>query len=276
MGECIFCGKPVGFLRKHHKECTKTFEIGKETVASLMQLSLLKNTPLETLQKQLDSLSKTHFLDKQNLKNALVRGWESVVDKAFEDGVLTEAEESFLNNLAYHFSLAPPDLDKNGAYTRLLKGAVLRDILDGKNPKEIKIQGGLPFNLQKNEKLIWAFQDVDYYEQQTRREFKGGHQGLSIRVAKGVYYRFGAFKGRPVEKTETVYIDRGLLGVTNKHIYFAGGKKTFRIRYNKIISFTPYSDGIGLHRDAATAKLQTFVTGDGWFTYNLLSNVSQL
>jgi hypothetical protein len=29
-------------------------------------------------------------------------------------------------------------------------------------------------------------------------------------------------------------------------------------------------------RDAATARPQTFVTGDGWFTYNLLMNLSEM
>jgi len=36
----------------------------------------------------------------------------------------------------------------------------------------------------------------------------------------------------------------------------------------------PYSDGIGIHRDAASAKPQIFVTGDGWFTYNLVVNLA--
>jgi hypothetical protein len=117
---------------------------------------------------------------------------------------------------------------------------------------------------------------VAYYEQETRREYVGGYQGVSIRIARGLYYRTGGFKGHPVQKTETVYMDTGLLGVTNKHIYFAGSRKKFRIRHDKIVFFTPYSDGIGVQRDVASAKPQSFVTGDGWFTYNLLSNVSKL
>jgi hypothetical protein len=97
----------------------------------------------------------------------------------------------------------------------------------------------------------------------------------SVRVAKGLYYRAGAFKGKRVETHETVHADTGLLGITNKHIYFSGSAKSFRIRYDKIVSFEPFSDGIGLHRDAVTAKPQSFVTGDGWFTYNLITNAAQ-
>jgi hypothetical protein len=93
---------------------------------------------------------------------------------------------------------------------------------------------------------------------------------------KGVYYRVGAFKGHAVESTERVHIDTGWVVITTKNIYFAGPQKSVRIPYAKIVSFEPFSDGIGLMRDAATAKPQIFVTGDGWFTYNLVTNLSQL
>ena len=62
-----------------------------------------------------------------------------------------------------------------------------------------------------------------------------------------------------------------MLGLTTKHIYFAGSRKRFRVRYDKIVAFDPFSDGFGIMRDAQTAKPQTFQTGDGWFPYNLVS-----
>lgn len=100
---------------------------------------------------------------------------------------------------------------------------------------------------------------------------------MSIRIAKGVYYRASAFKGRSIQRTETVHAGNGLLAITNKHLYFGGGTgKDFRIRLDKIVSFEPFSDGIGIQRDAATAKPQSFVTGDGWFTYNVVQNASNL
>jgi len=48
------------------------------------------------------------------------------------------------------------------------------------------------------------------------------------------------------------------------------------VRLDKIVSFMPFSDGVGIQRDAATAKPQFFITGDGWFTYNLLMNVGNV
>ncbi len=123
---------------------------------------------------------------------------------------------------------------------------------------------------------MWVFQNVDYYEEKIRTRYVGGFQGVSIRIAKGLYYRTSAFKGERVQTSQTIHADIGLLGVTNKHIYFEGPSKRFRINYNKIVSFEPFSDGIGVQRDAQTAKPQSFSTGDGWFTYNLITNLAQM
>ena len=40
-------------------------------------------------------------------------------------------------------------------------------------------------------------------------------------------------------------------------------------------SFEPYSDGVGVMRDAQTAKPQNFITGGGWFVYNLVTNLAK-
>lgn len=276
MGNCEYCGTPAGFLKKYHKYCKEKFETGAKKIISLMMSSISNGTPLDVVEKKLREISKSHIISKQQLRLIWIKGWEAAVEEAFADGILTKDEECWLTDLSERFGLTEEDLDRYGFYSKVVKGAVLRDILEGKIPKRVKIRGDLPFNLQKSEEIVWLFQDVAYYEERTRREYVGGYQGVSIRIAKGLYYRTGGFKGRPVEKSETIYVDTGLLGVTNKHIYFYGAKKTFRIWYDKVVSFAPYSDGIGIQRDAATAKPQSFVTGDGWFTYNLLSNLSKL
>ena len=65
------------------------------------------------------------------------------------------------------------------------------------------------------------------------------------------------------------------MAVTNKHIYFAS-TKSLKVPHAKIIVIQPYQDGVGIHRDAQSARRQTFVTGDGWFTYQFLANVANL
>jgi hypothetical protein len=276
MGNCEYCGTPAGFLKKYHKYCKEKFESGRNQILSLIKSSISKQLPLDELEKELRTILKSHIIKKDHARSILIAGWEAAVEKALEDSLLTKDEESFLVTLSKRFALSQDEMDKNGVYSKVVKGAILRDVLEGRIPERVKIGGNVPFNLQKTEKIIWLFQNVACYEQKTRREYVGGYQGVSIRIAKGLYYRTGGFKGQPVDRTETVHIDTGLLGVTNKHIYFAGDRKNFRIRYDKIVSFIPYSDGVGIQEDKVTAKPKSFITDDGWFTYNLLLNVSKL
>lgn len=276
MGNCIYCGEPAGFLKKAHRDCKKLHEEGKAEIISLVGEAGVQAGDLDRLESSIKQVAKSSFIDTQALNALVVSGWEGAVEAAFDDGVLSAQEELNLGQLRQHFSLPQRELDRNGAYSKLVKGAVLRDILEGNLPERIQVDGNLPFNFQKNEKLVWVFQGVNYYEVKTRTRYVGGSRGFSVRIAKGLYYRAGAFKGERVQTSETIHADTGLLGVTNKHIYFAGPSKRFRIAYNKIVAFEPYSDGVGVQRDAQTAKPQSFSTGDGWFTYNLITNLAQM
>ena len=108
------------------------------------------------------------------------------------------------------------------------------------------------------------------------QERRGASHGVSIRVARGLYYRPSTFRSRPIEWEETVHSDTGMLGLTTRNIHVAGSRKRFRVRYDKIVAFDPYEDGSGTMRDAQTAKPQAFRTGDGWFAYNLSANPAQI
>ena len=205
-----------------------------------------------------------------------MRAWEAAVEGTLEDGLLTLDEENTLARYMELFHLTPEQLNRNGVQTTLVQAAVIRDIAEGVIPQRQNITVRVPFNLMKSETLVWVMDGVDYLEVVTRRERRGSSRGLSIRVARGVYYRPGTFRSRSVEWEETVHQDTGLLGFTTKHLYFSGPKKKFRVRCDRIVDFEPFSDGFGLMRDAQTAKPQSFRTGDGWFAYNLAVNLAQM
>ena len=205
-----------------------------------------------------------------------MQAWEAAVESTLEDGLLTLDEENALNRYADHFGLGKDQLNRNGVQSSMVKSAVIRDIAEGFVPQRQTIADRVPFNLMKSESLVWVMQDVDYLETLVRRERRGSSHGLSVRVARGLYYRPSTFRSRAVEWEETVHADTGLLGFTTKHIYFPGGKKRFRVRYDKIVDFEPFEDGFGIMRDVQTAKPQAFKTGDGWFAYNLAVNLARV
>lgn len=283
MGNCKYCGKPAGFLRAKHPECEaehfkreSIIQSGRQSIIDAVLHSIKSSDNFDSLDNAVSQIEQSSFLPSSERKVHLINGWEKAVDNFLEDGILDVKEETRLVQFKEHFNLSQSELDKNGALTRITKAAVLRDVLDGKIPQRMSLHGSLPINFQKGEQLIWAFTQSSYLEDKTRRQYVGGSQGASIRIMKGVYYRVGAFKAKPVDTTVRVHVDTGWVAITNKNLYFAGSAKSLRIPFTKIVSFEPFNDGIGVMRDAATAKPQIFVTGDGWFTYNLVTNLAQI
>ena len=202
-------------------------------------------------------------LDFHQRRRILIRAWEAAVEGALEDGLLSLDEENALAKYADHFGLEQHDLDGNGVQTSLVQAAVIRDVTRGIVPQRQRVNGAVPFNLMKSEQLVWVIRTRTTWKMVVRRERRGTSHGVSIRVVRGLYHRPSTFRSRPIEWEETVHADTGMLGLTTKHIYFAGRRKRFRVRYDKIVAFDPYQDGSGIMRDAQTAQPQSFVTGDG-------------
>lgn len=296
MGSCVHCGKPAGLLRSIHKECRAAHEAKKaaeqrdieaakelefqrvkanERFADELKGLIQGDTPLIAIDAMLTDRIAAGTLQPEERKRYLVQAWLSAVDAYFEDGALSEAESDRLGAVIERFALPPQELDRDGALTRVAHFGVLRAVLAG-TPVLLDHTGGVPVNLQKSEGVVWVFNGVTYLEDRVRRQYQGRSQGMSFRVMQGVYYRVGAFKGEPVFSTERVLVDKGSLVVTTKHLYFVGPSKSLRIPYSKIVAFDQFSDGIGVTRDAQTAKPQIFVTGDGWFACNLIQNLAQM
>ncbi len=276
MGDCRLCRQDAGFLRNVHRECEEANERGRRQMASLARNAATGDYAAERLVPELGRIAEASYIPSAGIREALLTGWEQAVTESLDDHLLTEAEEQALLEYADRFHISPAEQNRGNARTRIIQGSVLRDLLDGKLPEPPQIHGHLPFNLQKSERLVWVVDAVDYLEERVRRERVGSSHGVSVRVMRGLYYSPRTYKSRTVERVVTEKLDTGLLGLTNKHIYFAGESKRFRVAYSRIVAFEPYADGIGIMREAQTACPQSFITGDGWFIYNLTTNLAQL
>ena len=275
MGDCAFCGQSAGLLRSQHKECAALNAQSQDKVRHAVAQCIQTGSDASHITSRILPLARQGFVPAKSLNDLLVDGWALAVYTFLEDGLLSPDEEARLMDFVQKTGIGQK-LQQHPSYSLLAKAAQLRDLAQGHLQSRMKFSGPLSVNLQKGEIPIWAFPGTEYLEDRERREFVGRSQGVSIRVMKGVYYRVGSFKGNPVTHQERVSLGNGTLYVTNKNLYFAGSQKSVKIPYGKIISFEQFSNGIGIMRDLATAKPQIFVTNDGWFTYNLITQASQL
>ena len=278
MGDCRYCGKSAGFFRKEHKACADAHEEGLARIDKICVDAALYGADVNQLADSVRSIGAAAYVDTSGaaMTAVLARGWGQAVMAAMEDDFLSDGEKRALNHYRAQHSLGAHELDSGGHFTLYRMMNLLNALSEhGVVPRWDRRRARPPFNLMKSEELLWLFGGVDYLEQVTQREFRGGSLGVSFRVAKGVYIRPGAFRGRSVATSSMRHTDSGVLGITTKHIYFKGSGKSFRVRLEKIVSFDPYRDGLGIMRDTARAKPEIFRMGetDAWFLLNVIDAV---
>lgn len=275
MGQCVYCWQKAGFLRSKHKECETKNQINRANIINLIESSFAQKTNFKKLKLDIEELANEGFISEEEVNEMYASIYDDAVEKYLDDWILTSEEEDNLTEFREKLNLDQWILDKNGSFQKVARAVIVRDITEWKiSPVQLNIVGSLPFNFQKDEKLIWLFQNVEFYEQRTRTEYHGGSVGASVRVAKGLYFRTSSFKGHPVQTQEMKFIDIGMFAITNKNIYFASWLKNFKTDLKKIITINPYEDWIWLQKDWVSSKPQIFKNLDGWFTYNVISNLN--
>lgn len=101
--------------------------------------------------------------------------------------------------------------------------------------------------LKKGEILIFDIPGIQLCEEKTIKT-KGSHRGFSIRVMKGVSYRFGDFEAAAEKRITS--LDVGHFILTNKRLIFSGNKKSLDVALSKIVSAKPVENGILIDRTA--------------------------
>lgn len=276
MANCTYCGKAAGPGNHWHNECTKLYVSGEHWIAAMIGAFVSNERETSELKRAIDLVAKMSYISASALRPLILDGWKQAVDQALQDHVLTFREEKALYQIVSQFNLSDDEMKKDGVISRVDQAVIIRNIMEGIIPEFPVDDLRLPFNLYKSEKVVWLFANVDYYEQRTRTRYKVGTREVSASVAMALYLKTTDLSAEVIESEETVYVDSGIMGLTTEHIYFSGSKKSIRINYRNIVAFKHYSNGIGVVQDTEQASPQSFVTDDGWFSYNLVSNLARL
>ena len=115
-------------------------------------------------------------------------------------------------------------------------GQIRRGILTSMNTNQLMLTNG--------EVCHFSERAIRVTEKKSKH-YEGGSNGVSIRIAKGVTYRTGRYKGIPVEDISYVKI-KGLLYITNKRIVFVSDGQAFEKKFKSVTACVPYSNAIKL------------------------------
>ena len=184
---------------------------------------------------------------------------------------LSQEIEDKIYQFMEHFNTKSDDLDFQ-TKELIVKGCIVRDLLAGTPNPRVQVPD-MPFNLKKDEKLIYAFQ-IPVKEVVTKKERIAGSRGVSIRVMKGVYYHMGGSKGQTIETKVNQSLGICSVAVTNQYLYIMSAETSFRIAFNKIVSIYNNGDNVIIYRDGAKNNPLMLEYNDTWFLYNILQNAT--
>ena len=146
---------------------------------------------------------------------------------------------------------------------------VISKFISGNSP--VKFETNILF--KKGEHLIYDLPNIQICEEKTIK-IKGNHSGFSIRVMKGVSYRFGDFEASSEKKV--VPIDSGNFILTNKRMIFSGAKKSVDFPLSKIVAITPVDNGVLIDR-SGKQNVEYFIGLDSMtINMTLIPDASQI
>ena len=242
---------------------------------------------LRTL-KELFGLSQSQVISIQEKLTGEI--YRRHMTSAVSDGVITSQEEENLQKLQRELCIPNGLVERISSQIKSIRvhqfvdGVISRGSVSPKEEEEIKLLAknlNCPIQLDSTKqntlnrmKMIWTIQNGELPTVSSDINLTGKEQCFfnrpaewfqcktittrvnyagptaRIRICKGVSYRIGSAKVQRVSSQVLAPIDSGCLYVTDKRIILLGAHKTTTIRLNKIVSFTPYDDGIELFKES--------------------------
>ncbi|HET7024378.1 MAG TPA: hypothetical protein VFI39_04165 [Gemmatimonadales bacterium] len=195
-----------------------------------------------TLLAQLgSSLRLSPAIQTDLFRKAATELLQETLDASIADHRLSPTEDADLKALAANLGISMQYDQATKA--ELARFALLWRIENGDLP-EVSVD----LNWQKGETCHFAA-PVRWLEfRKTTRTVGYAGQGVSIRIARGLYYRVGRSTPQRVTEQGLAEIDKGTLYLTNKRLFFDGQGKNTSIRLQNIIAFEVYSDGIAIEK----------------------------
>ncbi len=281
MALCRYCGQRAGWFSDSHQTCIEKAAEGIETVRLAVQAVTSLGEKYEAIKAKVETMIREWHVPQQEALAAIKEGWSQGAEERSKAQPISPEEFSSMMDIYRAAGFTDEEIRfKTAGSWAMCFSFLIWTVLNGQIEP---YQGPIQFQLQAGEIPVYGIANVLVREERTTKSYVGGYSGVSVRVASGLYYRLGGMRGHAVESTSLQDVDYGVFLITTRAIYFGGTEKgiNFRLPYNQIIRFQPYSDAVGICRNGAreqifapqqapTAEATRALQDSGWFLFNIL------
>jgi len=146
MGTWRYCVQEAGAFRQFHKMCKAAFAREEHNRKDVVNQAIVLSTRYargdlerQSFVSELRKHTKEAKISRDEMHEILLCAWEKTLDHFLEDNIISEAEESWLVEVARQFQLMQEELEARGAIVRTAMGATIRDVLAGKRPTKLNV-----------------------------------------------------------------------------------------------------------------------------------------
>jgi hypothetical protein len=244
---CARCGKALALVDRMqgHALCARcTQAVHAERLAARAQYaSLLYSVGVSgaaspQVWTEIEQVRALAGFEPHELATANRSAFGSVAEAILADDLVTPDEEARLAMLGYALGLSLAHLGPEIGARYLIA-----QINAGRVPVV-----GQPGIILKKAEIAHLEMPATLLKEVVDRQMRGGYSGVSFRIAKGVRFNTGGFRGRSVVVGSHMEVaDRGSLTVTSARAVFSGTRKTLEFQHAKLINLDVFTDGVRFH-----------------------------
>jgi len=303
VSRCVHCGEQAGLLRREHAACRERHDKAVAQFPGFFVKYLASPMPPDKFRALADEIATGAFIRGDEFNRVCAGGIKAMVEAATTGGDLKDEDRTHIATLVETFGIDLHALEDAGA--RLVKASVLRDLRGGKLPADIRLDGPVVLNLERDESVVWVFNRVACYsvarsDKPATHSQQVGRSVLTMRMNgfKAVTadpendtdappatasVKQNAKKSNPPAgasrevDTQPLALDgTGDLVLTNRHLCFLSDNTVLKIPLRAIVAVVPHADGLRVMRDEASGKPQTFVLDDPSFAATAITLLNRL
>jgi hypothetical protein len=261
VGKCIVCQKSAGPFYSLHKACYQVYEDTRECLRQVLSSAIDTSIQVEGLTESLNDCRPTLSFSLRLFESLVRRAWHDQAKQIVKRKVVNAEHANYILSVASALEVEDKDVDSN-LFVRLANIEHLACINQNQPISKRFTEMENRIKLSDDETLIWVFEEALKLERHKRTEEK------QWSVFQSLVYNL--FKKSRYKKLSATVEATGDLAISNKNLYYVTKNETSIINFLAIHSITPMKDGVRIQSAQGDAVPDTYITGDGRFTYALL------
>jgi len=210
--------------------------------------------------EELQSCKPTPQFLKSHFKELVVKNWLKQAEAHIKEPSPDFAATNVLIRIAESFDISDEDVE--GYLVTRLTNLEYLECIEKNQVIEKEFEHQAEIDLNREEIIVWEFKNTAKNEQQRYSQDK--QWTVLSSVLNNILIK-KRYKDLAVKVEES-----GVLIVTNQSIYYKVRNDITQLKFSDIYSITPMKDGVRIQASTKGSMPDTYVTGDGRFTYTLL------